>query len=267
MSAPLHSLTETTARRPHAGRRPPVRLDVDATAARVARLPLTTDVHERVATRERSDVLNRLLNVVLAGSLLVLLSPVLLLVALAVKLTSPGPILYRQTRVGLDRRLRRPGTTSPYDRRMRDLGGSVFVIFKFRSMYVDAERATGAVWAQQNDPRVTPVGRLLRSARLDELPQLLNVLRGDMNLVGPRPERPSIVDRLRNDIAEYQLRQLARPGITGWAQVNHSYDSCVDDVREKVRYDIEYLERQGVAEDLRILLKTIPVVLFRRGGW
>ena len=267
MSAPLHSLTETTVPRPHTERRPSVRLDLGATEARVARLPLTADAHERVATRERSDILNRLLNVVLAGSLLVLLSPVLLLVALAVKLTSPGPILYRQTRVGLDRRLRRVGTASPYDRRVRDLGGSVFVIFKFRSMSVDAERATGAVWAQQNDPRVTPVGRLLRSARLDELPQLLNVLRGDMNLVGPRPERPSIVDRLRNDIAEYQLRQLARPGITGWAQVNHSYDSCVDDVREKVRYDIQYLERQGVAEDLRILLKTIPVVLFRRGGW
>ena len=264
MSAPLHSLPAESSVRASERRASTWRGGVlDA-----RRAPSTDrEIHRRVSMRTHSIEATRLVNVVLAAGLLVLLGPVLLIVALAVKLTSPGPVLYRQTRVGLDRRRRAPQASTSYDRRMQDLGGSVFVILKFRSMYVDAERTTGAVWAQQNDPRVTPVGRWLRRTRLDELPQLVNVLRGEMNLVGPRPERPSIVDRLRNDIRDYQLRQLARPGITGWAQVNQCYDSCLDDVRQKVRYDIEYIDRQGVAEDLRILFRTIPVVFFRRGGW
>jgi lipopolysaccharide/colanic/teichoic acid biosynthesis glycosyltransferase len=123
------------------------------------------------------------------------------------------------------------------------------------------------VWATEGDPRVTPLGRFLRKCRIDELPQLINVIRGEMNIVGPRPERPSIFARLREDIAEYPLRQRAKPGITGWAQINQSYDSCIDDVRAKVRYDLEYLERQSLAEDLRIMVKTVPVMLFRKGGW
>ena len=134
-------------------------------------------------------------------------------------------------------------------------------------MTVDAEREGRAVWATQNDARVTSVGRVLRRTRLDELPQLLNVIRGDMNIVGPRPERPSIFAQLRQDIPEYPLRQRARPGITGWAQINQAYDACVEDVRRKVQYDLEYLERRGVAEDVKIMLKTIPVMLFKRGGW
>lgn len=225
------------------------------------------DLRVQIALHPRSERLNRAVNMILAAVLLVLLTPVLVIVALAIKLSSPGPILYRQTRIGLDRRHRGHGSASSYDRRVRDLGGAAFVIFKFRSMYADAERKTGAVWASKDDPRITPVGRLLRKTRLDELPQLANVLRGDMNIVGPRPERPSIVERLRNDIEEYGLRHLARPGITGWAQVNRCYDSCLDDVREKVRYDLEYLTRQGLAEDVGIMLRTIPVVFFRRGGW
>ena len=116
----------------------------------------------------------------------------------------------------------------------------------------------GAVWAQQQDPRVTPVGRLLRQYRLDELPQLFNVLKGEMNIVGPRPERPTIFAELREHIAEYPLRQRAKPGITGLAQINHHYDRSIDDVRTKVSYDLEYIRRQGLAEDLRIMLKTIP---------
>jgi lipopolysaccharide/colanic/teichoic acid biosynthesis glycosyltransferase len=134
-------------------------------------------------------------------------------------------------------------------------------------MYLDAERLSGAVWATQHDPRVTPLGRFLRTCRLDELPQLFNVIKGDMNIVGPRPERPGIFARLRQDISDYPLRQRAKPGITGWAQINHRYDACLDDVREKVRYDLEYLERQSLAEDLRIMVKTVPVMLFRKGGW
>jgi lipopolysaccharide/colanic/teichoic acid biosynthesis glycosyltransferase len=213
----------------------------------------------------RSERLNRVVNVVLATLALIVLSPLLVVIALAVRLTSRGPVLYMQTRVGLDRRGTR--VVALYDRRQRDHGGRIFTIIKFRSMYVDAEQHTGAVWATQSDPRVTPVGRVLRTYRLDELPQLINVIRGDMNIVGPRPERPSIFARLCGDIAEYPLRQRARPGITGWAQINHAYDACLDDVRKKVRYDLEYLQRQSLAEDLKIMLKTVPVMLFRRGGW
>src|SRR4051812_28697135 len=133
-------------------------------------------------------------------------------------------------------------------------------------MRVDAEQ-NGAVWAQQSDPRVTPIGRLLRQYRLDELPQLFNVIRGDMNIVGPRPERPTIFAELRTRIADYPVRQRARPGITGLAQVSNAYDANLDDVRAKVRYDLEYLERQSLLEDIRIMLRTVPVMLFKRGGW
>lgn len=207
----------------------------------------------------------RALNVAVAAIAILLLLPVFLLVALAVKLTSHGPVLYTQTRVGVDRRWRRRRASA--DHRQEDLGGKPFTIYKFRSMLVDAEQEGKAVWATPEDSRVTPVGRVLRRTRLDELPQLFNVMRGDMNIVGPRPERPSIFAQLRQDIPEYPLRQRARPGITGWAQINQSYDSCVEDVRRKVRFDLEYLERRSVAEDLKIMLKTIPVMLFKRGGW
>ena len=207
----------------------------------------------------------RWVNLLLALLALLVLLPILLLIALAIKLTSRGPVLYTQERVGLDRRL--PGPEAGNHRRTRDIGGRPFTIYKFRTMWVDAESATGAVWATQNDPRITPVGRFLRQYRLDEIPQLLNVMRGEMNIVGPRPERPTIFAELRGHIAEYPLRQRAKPGITGLAQIHHHYDRSVDDVRTKVRYDLEYIRRQSVWEDLRIMLRTIPVVLFRRGGW
>jgi len=207
----------------------------------------------------------RALNFVLALLALVIILPVLLLIALAIKLTSRGPVLYTQERVGLDRR--NGGRDGSHPLRRRDLGGQPFTIYKFRTMRVDAERESGAVWAAQNDPRVTPVGRLLRQYRLDEIPQLLNVLRGEMNIVGPRPERPTIFAELREHIAEYPLRQRAKPGITGLAQINHHYDRSLDDVRTKVGFDLEYIRRQSLREDLRIMLKTLPVVLFRRGGW
>jgi lipopolysaccharide/colanic/teichoic acid biosynthesis glycosyltransferase len=196
---------------------------------------------------------------------LVIASPLLLIIAIAVKLTSRGPVLYTQERVGLDRRL--PGRVPHNHRRSRDIGGKPFTIYKFRTMLVDAERQSGAVWAQQQDPRVTPVGRLLRQYRLDELPQFLNVLRGEMNIVGPRPERPSIFAELREHIPEYPLRQRAKPGITGLAQISQNYDRCIDDVRTKVSYDLEYIRRQSLREDFRIMLKTVPVILLRRGGW
>ena len=209
--------------------------------------------------------LTRVVNFVLALVALILLLPVLLVIAVVVRLTSRGPVLYLQERVGLDRRAL--GRAAQNHRRERDLGGRPFTIYKFRTMRVDAERESGAIWAQQHDPRVTPVGRILRQYRLDELPQLLNVLRGEMNIVGPRPERPTIFAELRTHIAEYPLRQRAKPGITGLAQINHHYDRSLDDVRTKVSYDLEYIRRQSVREDLRIMLKTIPVILWRRGGW
>jgi lipopolysaccharide/colanic/teichoic acid biosynthesis glycosyltransferase len=218
-----------------------------------------------VASILSAQSINRVLNGLLASAALLLLLPVLVLIAVVIKLTSRGPVLYLQERVGLDRR--GLGRQAQNHRRERDLGGQPFTIYKFRTMWVDAERESGAVWAQQHDPRVTPVGRILRQYRLDELPQLVNVLRGEMNIVGPRPERPTIFAELRTQIAEYPLRQRTKPGITGLAQINHHYDRSLDDVRTKVSYDLEYIRRQSLREDLRIMLKTIPVILWRRGGW
>jgi lipopolysaccharide/colanic/teichoic acid biosynthesis glycosyltransferase len=214
--------------------------------------------------RPRSHTLCRAMNIAIASLALVIASPLLVIFAALVKLTSPGPIFYTQARVGIDRR-RSSGRRNQYDRRARDIGGLPFIIYKFRSMYADAERGSGAVWATEDDPRITPVGRLMRKCRVDELPQLINVIRGDMNLVGPRPERPVIFSRLCVDIADYPLRQRAKPGITGWAQINNRYDTSVDDVRMKVRYDLEYLSRQGMREDLKIMARTVPVVILGRG--
>lgn len=219
---------------------------------------------EAIVPRKRDEVLSRALNLTVASIALVLLAPVFLLVAMAIALTSRGPVLYSQVRVGMDRRWR---YARAYNRRTHDHGGKLFKMYKFRTMRADAEPDGRAVWASKSDPRVTLVGRFLRTTRLDELPQLWNVIRGDMNIVGPRPERPSIFAELRKDIPEYPLRQRVKPGITGWAQINQSYDACIEDVRQKVRLDLEYVRRQGVFEDLRIMSMTLPVMLFRRGGW
>ncbi|HET9682757.1 MAG TPA: sugar transferase [Gemmatimonadaceae bacterium] len=220
----------------------------------------TTDIRPR----ERHEGLCRAMNVAIALVALIALSPLFLLIALAVRLTSRGPIFYSQVRVGVDRR---GGRTSADERRVYDLGGRPFTMHKFRSMYVNAEADGRAVWASKADPRVTLVGRVLRRTRLDELPQLINVLRGDMNIVGPRPERPTLFADLRKDIPQYQLRQRVKPGITGWAQINQCYDACVDDVRRKVQYDLEYLRRQSFIEDVRIMTMTVPVMLFGQKGW
>ena len=212
-----------------------------------------------------SDRARRLLNFSLALLALIIAAPVMLVVAILGRLTSHGPAIYTQTRVGLDRRSGGPDRVNR--RRREDVGGKPFRIYKFRTMTVNAEHGSGAIWAQANDPRVTWIGRYLRQYRLDELPQLYNVLRGEMNIVGPRPERPTIFAQLREHIDEYPLRQRAKPGITGLAQINHHYDRCIEDVKTKVSYDLQYIERQGVLEDIKIMLQTIPVMLFRRGGW
>jgi lipopolysaccharide/colanic/teichoic acid biosynthesis glycosyltransferase len=213
-----------------------------------------------------SAMIDRAMNVIIASIALVLASPIMLVFAVLVKLTSRGPIFYSQPRVGIDRRRSSEGLKS-YDRRARDIGGVPFMIYKFRTMHVGAETRNRPVWATKEDTRVTSVGRIMRKLRIDELPQLFNVINGDMNIVGPRPERPSIFSRLRVDVADYPLRQRTKPGITGWAQINQSYDTSLDDVRRKVRYDLEYLQRKGVREDLRIMAKTVPIVFFCKGGW
>jgi lipopolysaccharide/colanic/teichoic acid biosynthesis glycosyltransferase len=207
----------------------------------------------------------RALNVVVASVGIAVATPVMLVVAVLVRITSRGPIIYTQTRVGLD--LRSPGPDSQNRRRTKDIGGKPFKIYKFRTMHVDAEAKTGAVWATPSDPRLTPIGGFLRQYRLDEIPQLFNVLKGDMNIVGPRPERPQLFEALKEDVENYQYRQRAKPGITGLAQISQNYDGCLDDVRRKVQYDLQYLRRRSLAQDIKIMLKTVPVVLFRRGGW
>jgi len=226
--------------------------------------PRTIEVPE-VIPQERNESLSRVFNFLVAAIALIVTLPLLILLSIAVKFTSRGPILYAQTRVGLDRRWR--STLALHERRLEDLGGQVFTIYKFRTMRVDAERGSGAVWAQQNDPRVTKLGKYMRMLRLDELPQFWNVLLGDMNVVGPRPERPSIVSRLREDIPEYQCRHRVKPGITGLAQVNQKYDACIDDVRAKVGWDLRYIREQGLWTDIRILLETVPAVLLKYRGW
>lgn len=207
----------------------------------------------------------RAINVLAAVVLLVATAPLMVVIALAVKLTSPGPVLYRQNRIGLDRRRDRPGQP-PHPRRQRDLGGRVFQILKFRTMTHRPPSEERQEWAQVDDPRVTPVGRILRDFRLDELPQLFNVLKGDMNLVGPRPEQPEIFSRIRDEIDGYSYRQRVLPGITGLAQVNLNYDQCLDDVRRKVQMDLAYVASESPMEDLRIMARTVPVVLFRKGS-
>lgn len=225
---------------------------------------------ESAATRSwsslsRSERLIRALNVVAAVIGLVVTLPLWALIAVLIKLTSRGPVFYSQTRVGLDQRQRGPRRED--SRRRADIGGKPFRIWKFRTMTVNAEQEGQAVWAKANDQRVTLIGRFLRSCRLDELPQLINVIRGDMNLVGPRPERPQLFHELREQIPNYQKRQQVRPGITGHAQVHLQYDTSVEDVKAKVAHDLEYIANRTVWQDLKIMLKTIPVMLFRKGGW
>jgi exopolysaccharide biosynthesis polyprenyl glycosylphosphotransferase len=180
----------------------------------------------------------------LAGLLLVL--PLLPLMALAVKLTSPGPVLYRQKRVGRY--------------------GVLFDCYKFRTMRADAEAEAGPTWAGDDDPRTTLVGRVLRRTRLDEIPQLWNVLRGDMGFVGPRPERPEFVEWLSREIPYYHLRHIIRPGLTGWAQVRYQYGASLEESKEKLRYDLYYIKNISLSLDLLIVLHTVKIVLLGRGS-
>jgi len=188
---------------------------------------------------------NRLGDVVISTAMLVFTAPLMGLVALAVRLDSPGPVLYRQERVGLN--------------------GVPFTLLKFRSMQVDAERS-GAVWAMQSDPRVTRLGILIRRTRMDELPQLLNILLGQMSFIGPRPERPHFVEKLSAVIPFYAERSRVKPGLTGWAQVNYPYGASVEDARAKLSYDLFYVKHRSILLDLTIMFATIRVILFQEGS-
>jgi exopolysaccharide biosynthesis polyprenyl glycosylphosphotransferase len=188
----------------------------------------------------------RLRDAVLAGAALVVLAPLFVAVAFAIRSEDGGPVFYRQRRVGWR--------------------GRLFDVIKFRSMRVDAERATGPVWAQQDDPRITRIGRRLRRYRIDELPQLWNVLRGQMSLVGPRPERPHFFDVLRADVPLFELRTMLRPGLTGWAQIRAPYAADANDARAKLEYDLYYVLHRSPAFDLAILLETVGVALGGHGA-
>lgn len=182
----------------------------------------------------------------IACAVLVLAAPVMVLVAIAVRLTSRGPMLFRQTRVGLN--------------------GAPFTIYKFRSMRVDAEAKTGAVWAVKNDPRVTPIGKYLRTLRLDELPQVFNVLRGEMSIVGPRPERPEFVQTLSEVIPFYRQRHSVKPGITGWAQINYKYGETIEDAIVKLEYDLYYIKNLSLSHDMYIIFHTLKAMLVTQSG-
>ena len=217
----------------------------------------------------------RAMDVVGALVLLAVLWPVMLLTALMVKLTSPGPIVFRQTRVGVNLRSgdrRRESENVPggerrarRDRRVQHAYGRHFVLYKFRSMRTDAER-NGAQFAVKGDPRVTPIGRFLRLTRLDELPQLWNVLKGEMSLVGPRPERPEFIEELSEEIPNYLQRLGLKPGLTGVAQIVNGYDNDLESFRRKVAFDVLYLQNCSLWNDFKILLRTVRVVLTGSGA-
>ena len=187
----------------------------------------------------------RLFDMVSSLFLLVLFAPVMVVAMFAVWFDSPGPVIYRQARVGL--------------------GGRIFTCLKFRSMRIDAERDGVARWATKHDPRITRVGAFLRKTRIDELPQLISVLRGEMSLVGPRPERPSFVDQLKENIPFYELRHSVKPGVTGWAQVRYHYGASLDDARRKHQFDLFYVKNNSILLDILVLIETVSVVLFREG--
>jgi len=191
-------------------------------------------------------VLRRVANLTVALIGLIFTLPILPLVALAVKLSSPGPVFYRQQRVGR--------------------GGKIFYCYKFRTMRQDAEADTGATWATDNDPRITRIGKFLRSSRLDEIPQLWCVLKGDMHFVGPRPERPEFVEWLSKEIPYYGVRHTVRPGITGWAQVQYKYGNTLDDAREKLQHDLFYIKNASLGLDFWIVFQTVKIVLLGRGA-
>ncbi len=220
-------------------------LSGQARTSQIYGVPLIDVMPELTPEWERK--LKRFIDLVLSVIILIVSSPLILITAIAIKLDSEGPIFFVQERMGQH--------------------GKIFKMIKFRSMKKDAEKLTGPVWSQKDDPRVTRVGKIIRKLRIDEIPQFINVLKGDMSIVGPRPERPYFVEKLSKEIPYYKRRLRARPGITGWAQVKHKYDESIEDVKIKLRYDLFYIENMSIRMDLKILLRTIFVVLFGKGHY
>jgi exopolysaccharide biosynthesis polyprenyl glycosylphosphotransferase len=190
--------------------------------------------------------LKRVIDIAISVISLLILSPILIVLAIFIKLDTPGPVFHRQDRTGLR--------------------GKKFTLVKFRSMVSDAEKHTGPIWAEKNDKRITKIGSIMRPFRLDELPQIINVMKGEMSFVGPRPERPAFVEHFRKEIPFYGLRLTVHPGITGWAQVKHTYDQSFDDVKKKLQYDLEYIHNMSLRLDLKIFLKTVLTVMKREGA-
>jgi exopolysaccharide biosynthesis polyprenyl glycosylphosphotransferase len=190
-------------------------------------------------------VVKRLIDIVVSLIVLVAGLPLWILIAILIKIDSRGPVIYKQERVGKD--------------------GKIFTLYKFRSMYENAEALTGPTWAMKNDPRVTRVGKILRKLHLDEIPQFVNVLKGDMSLIGPRPERPVFVEKLSKEIPLYRRRLKVKPGITGWAQVKYKYDESIEDVKKKLQYDLFYIENMSLRMDLKIIAYTILHILSGKG--
>ncbi len=221
-----------------------------------------------------TDIVKRFMDIVGSIAGLVLTLPAWLIVPVLIKLDSNGPVFYSQTRVGVDRRKRGRRVYQnadvddrrSRDRRRENYHGQLFEVIKFRTMVTDAEKASGPVWATKNDPRITRLGQFLRKTRLDEIPQFINVLRGDMSLVGPRPERPKFVEDLSQQVPGYTGRLAVKPGITGLAQVENGYDDSISSVKRKVAYDLTYIENLSIWFDIKILFKTIKVVFTGKGA-
>lgn len=241
------------------------RLEVRPSAPDDELAAIAEDLESIVDSRRHR--LRRLLDIAASAAALLVLLPLMLIVALAIKLDSPGPVFYVQDRIGINRRRgeRRRAARAGDGRRVIINAGRPFRILKFRTMRQDAE-AAGPQWARDADPRITRVGRLLRKTRLDEVPQFVNVLRGSMTLIGPRPERSFFIKILDSEIPHYSKRLLVKPGITGLAQVNNGYDDSLESVRRKVAWDLRYIRAQGPRTDLDIVAKTVRTVLTGDGA-
>lgn len=196
--------------------------------------------------RRTYHVAKRAFDITASALGIIFLSPLFLITAVMIKCTSNGPVLFTQTRVGKD--------------------GTLFDIYKFRTMRVNAEKETGPIWAENNDPRLIPIGRFLRKAHIDEIPQFINILKGEMSLIGPRPERPVFVQKFKKEITDYEKRLAVKPGLTGLAQVWHSYDETIQDVRKKIKYDLLYIKKLCLWTDVRILFRTVRVVFTGEGA-
>ncbi len=220
-------------------------LSGQARTSQIYGIPLIDIMPELMPEWEKK--LKRLMDISISFLILIVSSPIIILTAIAIKIDSEGPVLFKQERLGQN--------------------GKPFNVYKFRSMIKDAEKYTGPVWSQKDDPRVTRMGRFVRRVRIDEIPQMFNVLKGEMSLVGPRPERAFFVEKLSQEIPYYKRRLKVRPGVTGWAQIKHKYDESIEDVKIKLRYDLFYIENMSIRMDFKILLRTVFVVLFGKGHY